>query len=152
MTSIHRCQQLINFVLILSSFVSVAEANVPLSHLKGLDELFPKENKIYSPMIGLLAHETWIPTQYEAKSGGPLSELLNKLFIKIPNAEIQPSHLGKNPGAHLTPSVIGKFFVEFEKLKTSGVGSEEFREQIRSRFMEVWKSYLQSIKKNQKRN
>jgi RNase P protein component len=38
------------------------------------------------------------------------------LFHMLPGGEIQPTHLGSSPGAHLTPDSVGKMFECFEAL------------------------------------
>jgi hypothetical protein len=93
-----------------------SHASPPASHLKSVDELFKSNYKIYSPLTGFLSSGSLTDKTF--------SKLDTILFTKIPGAEVFPTHMGKNPGAHLSGTAIAQLFVEFEKQKAIGTGSD----------------------------
>jgi hypothetical protein len=121
-------------------FPLVSHATIPVAAIKGVDELFKAEYKIYSPLTGLLQHETFIsrafPDSPATEIKEPLEKLLSILFIKISAKEIVPSHIGKNPAAHLSASAIAKIFIGLENRLHETIVSDQ--------------DYLSSLERTQK--
>jgi hypothetical protein len=108
----------------LVSFYSLnLEAKIPVSHIKGVDELFPKHLKTYSPLIGLVYHQEFIQNYYHfgRQQDQPLSRLFEMLFTELPGGEITNTHLNKNPGTHLSMSAVAKIFISLESLKSQSL-------------------------------
>lgn len=116
----------------IACFVSVCSVSVhaaiPVSHIKGIDELFSSKYKVYSPLIGLNQEDDSIQSLYnlEPTESRPEVKLVQMLFSAVPGGEVFPTHLAKNPGAHLNPSLIAKLFHEFELMKASDLTKSEF--------------------------
>src|SRR4051794_18682346 len=60
-----------------------SRATLPVSHIKGMDELFVPHYKLYSPLTGLLEHSTLVPTEYSGSPSEPITKLVTTLFVKI---------------------------------------------------------------------
>ncbi len=101
-----------------------AQATLPVSHLKGVDDLFADDYRIYSPLSGLL-HQSLVLANGDLKSQQAvlLNQVESALFVKLNEGEVVPSHMFSNPAANLSGATVAKIFVEFEKIKDS-FGSE----------------------------
>ncbi|MEO5970844.1 MAG: hypothetical protein ABIQ95_13030 [Bdellovibrionia bacterium] len=105
--------------LAIVGFSSSLQAALPVSHIKGIDELFQAKYHIYSPLIGLNQDESWVQSLLNQKEEfeRPEIRLVQLLFSPVPGGEVFPTHLSKNPAAHLSSASIARIFLEFEKLK-----------------------------------
>ncbi|MEO5968538.1 MAG: hypothetical protein ABIQ95_01315 [Bdellovibrionia bacterium] len=100
------------------SLVSPVQAAIPVSHIKGIDELFKDEYRIYSPLVGLTHQKILVHPLYGSQSEELIGKLTTLLFAQLPGGEITVTHLAKNPATHLSGAIIAKIFVEFEILKS----------------------------------
>lgn len=106
-------------------FCSVSsQAAIPFSHIKGVDELFKDEYKIYSPLTGMMSYRTFL-YQFYGTEEELLANVMSELFSKVPGGEIVPTHRNINPGAHLSSVTIGKILVAFEESKSLSKDSEQ---------------------------
>lgn len=114
--------------LAIVGFSSTLQAALPVSHIKGINELFHAKYRIYSPEIGLNQDEAWIQdllNQGEVLNR-PEIKLVRLLFSPVPGGEVFPTHLSKNPAAHLSSASIARIFLEFEKFKDLAQSKTEF--------------------------
>ncbi|HXW53170.1 MAG TPA: hypothetical protein VEL47_03590 [Myxococcota bacterium] len=100
-------------------FTSSLHSTIPISHIKGVDELFVEQFQIYSPLTGLLHHGTTLPiwfSQLESPEAGKenLNKLVSTLFVLGPNKNILPSHIASNPAANLSGGTIAKLLIELD--------------------------------------
>lgn len=128
-----------------------AFAVIPASHIKGINELFPSQFKIYSPINGLIYSKKFIPYFYHSNLDreSPTFQVLTALFTIIPGGEITFSHVAKNPASHLSGSAIAEIFSEVEKVKKSnlsGIALEDHLFQIFSSTIRNDKTYFSSVR------
>jgi hypothetical protein len=115
-----------------------SQATIPVTHIKGVDELFAPSYKIYSPLTGLLQHSTFLPKTLpdaDASNLEPIQNLLSSFFVKVSADEIFTSHVLKNPAAHFSGGTIAKIFIEFERAKAAGLTTAQMSQQLPVKFM-----------------
>jgi hypothetical protein len=130
-----------------------AQATVPATHIKGVDELFIEEYKQYSPILGLIHHRNFVTKihKLENDEGSALSKLSKRLFTEVPGGEVVPTHMPKNPPSHLSAAAIAKFFTAFEHAKKLGssTNNPQSPEQIREFLIGSFATILRQDQKYQ---
>lgn len=99
----------------------VPSVGIPVSEIDGVHALFKVEFRHYSPLQGMIfSYNNYINNlhRYGDKDQEPAAALVQELFHILPGGEIQPTHAGRNAGAHLSPGLIGDIFQEIERLKS----------------------------------
>lgn len=100
---------------------------IPVQQLEGVHELFRPSYRHYSPLIGMtFTHNNFIDNLYRyGDPSDPATDLVRRLFHALPGGEIDATHLGREAGSHLSPTIVGSIFETFESFKTSPLSSEE---------------------------
>lgn len=87
-------------------------AGIPVQQLSGLHEVFLPEYCQYSPLVGMIfSYNNFIDNLYrDGDSNEAAVVLVRSLFHALPGGVVQPTHLGKCVGAHLSAAIIGEIF------------------------------------------
>ncbi|KAL7561285.1 hypothetical protein ACA910_022554 [Epithemia clementina (nom. ined.)] len=121
----------------------VHSVGVPVEEIEGLHALFKPEFRHYSPLQGMIfSYNNFVNNMYRYgdKEQEPAVALIKELFHVLPGGEIQPTHAGRNAGAHLTPALIGDIFEELEIAK-----AETFSERTADIFQQLLSERLADL-------
>ena len=91
--------------------------------------MFKADYRQYSLLQGMIfSYNHFVNNlyRYGDKEREPAVTLIQELFHVLPGGDIQPTHAGRNSGAHLTPSLIGDIFEELERMKSKSQGEKDF--------------------------
>jgi hypothetical protein len=95
-------------------------SGIPVAELEGFHKFFEPSYRRYSPLYGLLfSYNNMVDNLYRYGNADaePAVALIRSLFHQLPGGDVQPTHLGSEPGAHLSASLIGLLIEKFESLK-----------------------------------
>jgi len=121
--------------LLVIAFSFGSRGTIPSTHLKGIDELFPAEHQLHSPLTGMLFHDSFVEKAIGMKDE-PIGVVANLLFQLIAEEEIYATNMASAPGSHLTPSVIGHFVKIYETHRKLPMSDDDLRKSLRSAFKE----------------
>ena len=120
----------------------VHSVGVPVEEIEGLHAMFQPHYRHYSPLQGMIfSYNNFVNNlyRYGDEQQEPAVALIQQLFHVLPGGEIQPTHAGRNAGAHLTPGLIGNMFEELEHVKAAGGAQtlDSFRSTFSERLAEI---------------
>lgn len=87
----------------------IHSVGIPVHELQGFHQLFAPEYRHYSPLTGMIfTYNNFVDNLYRyGDPEEPAVQIIRILFHMLPGGDIQPTHLGSNPGAHLSAGCIG---------------------------------------------